>query len=101
MNIAVNPSIEETKAQMRLILDVQKRAQTQKGPPSAALRKDRLTRAIDMVLTHKDELIAAITQDFGARSPDLTLFADVSGAVGPLKAARSELDRWMKGRSAR
>ncbi len=97
MNMPVNPSIEESKARMRMILDLQKRAQTQKGPPDAALRKDRLTRGIDMVLTHKDELIAAITQDFGARSPDLTLFADVSGAVSPLKHARAHLDAWMKG----
>jgi coniferyl-aldehyde dehydrogenase len=96
MNKPVDPSIEESKARMGMILDVQKRAQTQKGPPSGALRKDRLTRAIDMVLTHKDELIATIVQDFGARSPDLTLFADVASAVGPLRSARAELDRWMK-----
>jgi coniferyl-aldehyde dehydrogenase len=96
MNMPVDPTIEETKARMRALLEAQKRAQTQKGPPSAALRKDRLTRAIDMLVTHKDEIVAAIDQDFGSRSPDLTLFADVAAAIAPLKRAREGLEKWMK-----
>ena len=96
MNKPVEPGVEETKARMLRLLELQKRAQIQKGPPNAAQRKDRLTRAIDMLLTHKDGLVAAINQDFGSRSPDMTLYTDIAAAIGPLKQARASLEKWMK-----
>lgn len=98
MNKPVNPSIEETKARMRAVLDLQKRLQTSKGPPDARLRKDRLTRCINLLLTHKDELVAAIQSDFGSRSRDMTLLTDMAAAVGPLKLARANLEAWMRSR---
>ncbi|MEQ1809888.1 MAG: coniferyl aldehyde dehydrogenase [Terricaulis sp.] len=95
MNRPVQPSIEETKARMSAILELQKRLQTSKGAPDARLRKDRLTRAINLVLEHKDELLAALNEDFGARSRDMSLFTDISGAIGPLKHARANVEKWM------
>lgn len=95
MNRPVQPSIEETKARMVSILELQKRLQTSKGPPDASLRKDRLTRAINLVLAHKDEFLNALNEDFGARSRDMSLFTDISGAIGPLKQARANLEKWM------
>lgn len=95
MNRPVQPSIEETKARMSSILELQKRLQTSKGPPDARLRKDRLTRAINLVLTHKDEFLDALNEDFGARSRDMSLFTDISGAIGPLKQARANVEKWM------
>ncbi len=41
MNRPVQPSIEETKARMSAILELQKRLQTSKGAPGARLRKDQ------------------------------------------------------------
>jgi len=96
MNRPVDPSVEETKARMREVLDFQKAAQTRKGPPSPALRKDRLTRCIDLLLTHKDDFVDAISSDFGARSRDMTLLTDIAAAIGPLKLARAQLDKWMR-----
>ncbi|MEQ1490299.1 MAG: aldehyde dehydrogenase family protein, partial [Terricaulis sp.] len=95
MNRPVQPSIEETKARMIAILDLQKRLQTSKGAPDARLRKDRLTRAVNLVLTHKDEFLDALNQDFGVRSREMSLFSDISGAIGPLKHARANLEKWM------
>lgn len=96
MNKPVDPAIEESKARMRTLLELQKRAQTLKGPPSAALRKDRLTRCITLLLSHHDELVAAIESDFGARSRDMTMLTDIASAIGPLKQARAKLETWMK-----
>jgi coniferyl-aldehyde dehydrogenase len=96
MNRPVDPSVEETKVRMRALLDIQKQAQARKGPPSAALRKDRLTRCVELLLTHKDDFVNAITSDFGTRSRDMTLLTDIAAAIGPLKQARAELDGWMK-----
>jgi len=80
---------------MSAILELQKRLQTSRGAPDARLRKDRLTRAINLVLEHKDELLAALNEDFGARSRDMSLFTDISGAIGPLKHARANVEKWM------
>lgn len=96
MNKPVAPNVEETKARMRSVLEQQKRQQITKGPPSAALRKDRLTRCIDLLLTHKDDFIAAMNADFGVRSLDMTALTDIAGAIAPLKSARAQLDRWMR-----
>ncbi len=96
MNKPVDPSIEAAKAQMRTILDIQKQANLRKGPPDVALRRHRLTRCIDLLLTHKDDFVDAIVADYGARSRDLTLLTDIAAAIGPLKQARSQLVAWMK-----
>ncbi|HRO03846.1 MAG TPA: coniferyl aldehyde dehydrogenase [Terricaulis sp.] len=82
-------------ARMGQILALQQRAFTQKGAPNAALRRDRLTRCISLLLTHQDDFVSAIQSDFGARSRDMTLLTDVAAAIGPLKQARAELERWM------
>lgn len=96
MNKPVQPPIEEVKARMSAVLDLQKRANLAKGPPDARLRRDRLTRCIDLLLTHQDDFVAALDQDFGARSPDMSRLTDIAGAIGPLKAARANLEKWMQ-----
>lgn len=95
MNRPVQPSIEETKARMVAVLELQKRLQTSKGAPDARLRKDRLTRAVNLLIAHKDEFLDALTADFGARSREMSTFTDIAGAIGPLKQARASLDKWM------
>ncbi|MBC7770280.1 MAG: coniferyl aldehyde dehydrogenase [Phycisphaerales bacterium] len=98
MNKPVDPGIEGTKVRMQSILDIQKRANIAKGPPDARLRKDRLTRCIDLLLAHQEDFIEAMNADFGVRSRDMTRLTDIAGAVNPLKAARAELEGWMKPR---
>lgn len=98
MNKPVEPAIEAAKARMHSVLERQKRAHERRGPPNAALRTDRLTRCISLLLTHTDDFVEAIQSDFGARSRDMTLLTDIAAAIGPLKYARSELDGWMKPR---
>lgn len=98
MNKPVEPAIEAAKAQMQAALERQKRANERRGAPSAAQRKDRLTRCISLLLDHQNELVDAIQSDFGARSRDMTLLTDIAAAIGPLKQARAELDAWMKPR---
>ncbi len=99
MNKPVDPSIEETKARMSATIDIQKRANIAKGPPDARLRKDRLSRCIELLLTHREEFVDAMNADFGARSRDMSMLTDIVGAINPLKAARAQLDGWMKPQS--
>jgi coniferyl-aldehyde dehydrogenase len=66
--------------------------------PSAAQRRDRLSRLIKSLRQHQAALCAAMNQDFGGRSRDESLLADVLGSVLAARHARRHLRRWMKPR---
>jgi coniferyl-aldehyde dehydrogenase len=86
---------------MHLVLERQRQAQLQEGPPSAARRIDRIERAIELLAGHKDEIAEALRRDFGHRSPHASLLTDVAGAIAPLAFARDNLRQWMKGETRR
>jgi coniferyl-aldehyde dehydrogenase len=64
--------------------------------PSAAVRRDRLSRAIDMVARGKPRILQALQEDFGARAEAISLIADVLTPMLALKDARRKLARWMR-----
>ncbi len=74
----------------------QRSAYLAEGFVTAAVRKDRLKRALGCLMDNKDEFIRLISEDFGNRSAETTLFADVAAAAGALKDAIKHVDRWMK-----
>jgi coniferyl-aldehyde dehydrogenase len=96
MNKPVMPAIEEAKARMQMLLDLQKRAQLKRGAPDARLRKDRLGRCVTLLVTHKDELLDALNADFGARSRDMSALTDIAAAISPAKSASAQLEAWMR-----
>ncbi|MGH6949742.1 MAG: coniferyl aldehyde dehydrogenase [Vitreimonas sp.] len=96
MNKPVDPNIEETKARMQTILETQKRANVSKGAPDARLRRDRLNRCVQLLVTHQEEFVDALNADFGARSRDMSRFTDIAAAIAPLKHARDDLAGWMR-----
>ncbi|MEI9989368.1 MAG: coniferyl aldehyde dehydrogenase [Rhizomicrobium sp.] len=83
-------------AEMRRVLDLQKKAHLKDGAPSAERRIEWLDRAIALLVGHKDAITDALREDFGHRSVEASLFTDVSGSIGPLKHARAHLKSWMK-----
>ncbi|HCK85087.1 MAG TPA: coniferyl aldehyde dehydrogenase [Hyphomonadaceae bacterium] len=90
------PAAEQAKARMQSLIALQKQANLARGAPDTRTRKGRLTRAIDLLLNHRDELVAALSADFGARSPDMSMLTDIAAAVAPLKNARANLETWMR-----
>ena len=82
--------------EMKALLDRQRTAYLNDGPPSAEVRIDRLNRCIALLVDHQDEIADALNKDFGNRSPQMSKFTDVSGSIGPLKHARDNLRKWMK-----
>jgi coniferyl-aldehyde dehydrogenase len=88
--------MSDTEAEMRRVLDAQKKAHIKDGPLSAAQRIDWLDRAIGIVVGHKDAIADALREDFGSRSVHASLLTDVSGSIGPLKHAKAHLKGWMK-----
>jgi coniferyl-aldehyde dehydrogenase len=74
----------------------QRAAYLAEGYVTGAVRKDRLKRALGCLLDNKDEFIRLVSEDFGNRSSETTLFADVVAAAGALKDAIKHVDKWMK-----
>jgi coniferyl-aldehyde dehydrogenase len=64
--------------------------------PSYTQRMADLTKLSAEVVAHKDELVAAVSADFGRRSRHETLLADVMMVLEDIKDARKHLSTWMR-----
>jgi len=60
------------------------------------VRRDRLNRAIDMLVTHADRFCDAMSEDFGNRSKAQSLAIDIGSVLESLKFARRHLSRWVR-----
>jgi len=87
---------EHDTASMQALLDRQKAANLRDGAPSAEKRIERLDRCIGLLVDHRKAIEEALNNDFGARSPEVTAFADVASSIGPLTHAKANLRKWMK-----
>jgi coniferyl-aldehyde dehydrogenase len=83
-------------AAMPMILMAQRAAFTAELPVTAATRKARLQRCVAVLLDNKDRLVAALSEDFGHRSAEMSLVTDIMASVKPLRHAIKHLDGWMK-----
>lgn len=81
---------------MRERLAAQRAAWLAEGLPSAAVRKDRLARAIGLLKSHGDQLVEAMRADFGHRSVHQSMMTDIAGSIGPLRHAQQHLETWMR-----
>lgn len=90
MNSVVTPDT------MQLQLQNLRQAQRQAGIPDASTRKDRLQRAVNLLVENQDILASTLDEDYGGRSPYLTKMSDIMMPVGHLKHAIKHVDRWMK-----
>jgi len=87
---------DASRETMRSWLDRMKAAWLEEGEVTAAVRRDRIERAIALLVTHKDRLVEAMSNDFGHRSRTQSLFTDVAASVGPLRHAQKHLAAWMR-----
>lgn len=87
----VDPSADELAA----LLDLQRSAHREQGPPSATLRRNRIDRLVLALLTHATELADAMDEDFGQRPRSLSLSVDVLGSLEDAEDIRVNLESWM------
>ena len=66
--------------------------------PEPTLRRDRLDRLARMIFAWQERFAAAISQDFGNRSPVVTTLADIVPTRAALRHARRHLKGWMRPR---
>jgi coniferyl-aldehyde dehydrogenase len=86
----------DASVEMTAIVRSMQRAQLAAGPADAALRRDRLSRAMALLLDHGEALAGAINADFGTRSRFQSLAADVGASVRSLSHAAEHVAAWMQ-----
>ncbi len=77
-------------------LELQRRAYHADPVPSAAQRKKDLEQIIRFLKDNRDDIAAAISQDYGHRSKHETLFAEIFSVIDMAKDAKSKVRRWMR-----
>jgi len=88
----------DTLGDAAALLEGQRAAFSAEGAVTADVRRDRLARALDLLVTHQQRFCDAIAEDYGKRPPGVTLLMDVYPAVQALRHARRNLRRWMRPR---
>ncbi len=78
------------------LLEKQKTAFLHDPFPSEELRKQQLVALKKALLKHKDKLLKAVSADFGWRSDDESLLADIMPTVMSIDHAIKHLRDWMK-----
>jgi coniferyl-aldehyde dehydrogenase len=96
MSVAPKMETAGDLERMAQVLRRQKVANIREGAPSLSVRLGRLDRAIGLLIKHQNAIVAALTQDFGARAPAVSGITDVGASLGPLKHAKAHLKSWMK-----
>ncbi len=81
---------------MGAVLAKQRAAFTAAMPEALSIRRDRIDRAIALLVDHKDAFAKAVSADFGHRSTEQTLMTDIMPSVGALKHARKHFEAWSR-----
>ncbi len=95
-NAATSPESAEQIERCHRVFDAQQQAFRHTPMPSAKKRKENLERLKKALLANRDRLSDAIDQDFGGRSKDESLIAEIMPSVQGINHALKHLDRWMK-----
>jgi len=78
------------------LLERQRQAFITAGPPSVALRRNRIDRLLALVLENTDAFVEAMAADFGTRSRAASLFTEVVGIIPVIEHTRAHVPQWMK-----
>ncbi|CAM3572654.1 coniferyl aldehyde dehydrogenase [Acidovorax anthurii] len=81
---------------LQSIVRAMQRAHVQAGAASAALRRDRLGRAVQLLQENRQGIAQAISADFGHRSEFQSLTADLLTPTHSLRYAAEHLEQWMQ-----
>lgn len=89
----------ENETQIQLtgrILSLQREAFRRTPYPDLAERRDNLKRLREALIRHQQDLCDAIDQDFGGRSRDETLIAEIMPSIQGIHYTLRNLAKWMK-----
>jgi coniferyl-aldehyde dehydrogenase len=93
----VDSGTDHHRATLQAVLEHQRRSFMHDGPPSVAIRRNRIDRLLALVLDNTDAFVDAMATDFGTRSKAASLFTEVVGMIPVIDHTRSHVARWMRG----
>jgi coniferyl-aldehyde dehydrogenase len=83
--------------EMQSTLLLQRKSFIAAMPESMAVRRDRMDRAIALLVDHAEAFAKAVSADFGHRSKEQTLLTDIMPSISAMKHARKHFESWAKG----
>lgn len=83
--------------QMQATLKKQRDSFNAAMPEPMAVRRDRIDRAIALLVDHADDFATAVSNDFGHRSREQTLMTDIMPSISAMKHAKKHFEHWTKG----
>ncbi|WP_269745730.1 aldehyde dehydrogenase family protein [Mycobacterium celatum] len=81
---------------IQAMLERQRHAFATEGPPSAAVRRNRIDRLMALLLDNSDAFIEAMAADYGTRSKAASLFTEIVGIIAVVEHTRSHVAQWMR-----
>ncbi|MGB5075934.1 MAG: coniferyl aldehyde dehydrogenase [Sphingorhabdus sp.] len=82
---------------MQAILEKQRADFTASLPEPMSRRRDRIDRAVALLVDNAEAFAKAVSADFGHRSHEQTLMTDIMPSVSAMKHARKHFESWAKG----
>lgn len=92
----IGNSVAQHQAGLQAILERQRRAFLTEGPPSVAVRHNRIDRLMALLLDNSDAFIDAMAADYGTRSKAASLFTEIVGIISVVEHTRSHVAQWMR-----
>jgi coniferyl-aldehyde dehydrogenase len=89
-------TVVDRRAELRAQVDLQRKAFVADGPPSAALRRNRIDRLLSLVLDNTEAFAEAMAADYGTRSRMASLFTEIVGMISVIEHTRSHVGEWMR-----
>ena len=83
-------------ADMQSVLEKQRASFTAALPEPMSVRRDRIDRAIALLVDHAEDFAKAVSADFGHRSREQTLMTDIMPSVSAMKHAKKHFESWAR-----
>jgi coniferyl-aldehyde dehydrogenase len=89
-------AVEGGRDALLAVLEKQRESFVAEGPPSVAVRRNRIDRLLALVLDNADAFVDAMAADFGTRPKTGSLFTEVLGMISVIEHTRSHVPQWMR-----
>lgn len=93
---AARPTGHDVRAMLQAALDLQRQAYARDPVPTLRQRIADLRTLARFVRENRDEMVAAVNQDYGCRSRHETLLGEIVPVLDGIKYTRHHLRSWMR-----
>lgn len=83
------------------LVEAQREAFFRDGPPSAAVRRNRIDRLVAVLTENAEEYVDALSKDFGTRPATASYVSDIAGILPDIATTRRHLGKWMRAERVR